>query len=173
MKSRNPNGRPPVPLEKRFWSSVDRDGRILDSEKYPDISGRCWKWAGCKSGQYGTIFDRAIKKMVYAHRVSWFLHFGIIPEGMCICHKCDNPECCNPGHLFLGTCRDNAIDKIRKGRDYRGERVNTAKLTPISVRVARRLRGMGFTFQRIADVFGISKQHSIRIVKMRSWNHVS
>ncbi len=88
----------------RFWSKVVK----TDS---------CWKWTGCKKDGYGRI-NRGARGLGsdYAHRVSWLMHNGAIPEGLCVLHRCDNPECTNPGHLFLGTKKDNSRDMISKKR---------------------------------------------------------
>jgi hypothetical protein len=75
----------------------------------------CWGWAGSKTRQgYGVLFSKG--KMIYAHRLSWIIRFGPIPKGMLICHHCDNPECSNPEHLFLGTQSDNLLDMHKKWR---------------------------------------------------------
>lgn len=95
---------PKLSLEERFWQNVGIDD-----------SDRCWLWHGSKNNAgYGSIGFR--KKSIMAHRLSWRLHFGNIPAGQVVMHKCDNPGCVNPDHLQLGTYRDNARDAIDKGR---------------------------------------------------------
>lgn len=90
---------------ERFWEKVS-----------PEPTSGCWLWAAAYTTWYGT-FMRSNQRQENAHRVAWELHHGRkIPEGMLACHRCDNPGCVNPAHLFLGTYRDNEWDKIRKGR---------------------------------------------------------
>lgn len=98
-------GRPSTPIETRF-------GRLYQV----DLVTGCWNWTGkIKEGRYGTIkLDRV--REAYAHRVSWMLHRGDIPEGMCVCHHCDNTRCVNPDHLFIGTQPDNIGDMVSKNR---------------------------------------------------------
>jgi hypothetical protein len=88
-------------LEERFWLKARKaDG--------------CWSWGGRLHSGYGLIAVNG--KTTSANRASWIIHFGPIPDGMLVCHKCDNPECTNPEHLFLGTHKANAEDMVKKGR---------------------------------------------------------
>ena len=89
-------------------------------EKYEIITETgCWIWMGATSNGYGVASDNG--KTQPAHRYSWELHNGPIPEGMQVCHKCDVKPCVNPDHLFIGTQKDNMHDAMRKGRvDYKG-----------------------------------------------------
>ena len=88
----------------------------------PDKNG-CMEWMGSRDELgYGDVGFRG--KSTGAHRVAWELKHGPIPHGMCICHHCDNPPCVNPDHLFLGTHRDNAIDRFSKGRDWQSHRTH-------------------------------------------------
>ena len=90
-------------LTERFWSKVVK------------IDDGCWLWtAALLLDGYGQIWLG--QTMERAHRLSWIIHFGPIPEGLCVLHTCDNPPCVRPGHLFLGTQLDNVRDAIRKGR---------------------------------------------------------
>jgi hypothetical protein len=100
-----------VPLEVRLWSQVDKNGPI-----HP-IHGQCWLWIGYTSdGLRGLIGGWKGRKQKRVTRVLWEMNHGDIPEGMWVLHKCDNQQCVNPNHHFLGTPQDNVDDKIAKGR---------------------------------------------------------
>ena len=89
---------------------------------------QCWEWSGSRFRTgYGRL--KIDGKTTSAHRLSWMLHNGPIPDGTCVCHRCDNPPCVNPEHLFLGTKADNNLDRDAKGRTARGDR-NGARLHP-------------------------------------------
>ncbi len=145
------------PDEQRFWSKVDICG--------PDD---CWNWTagifdapGCG---YGAISINGYTHK--AHRVSWSLNNGPIPDGMCVCHKCDNRKCVNPKHLFLGTHLDNALDKYRKNR----QRIVYGDNHPgIKITVAQRaeilaLLNAGTPQRLVAIKYGVS-QSLISLVK--------
>lgn len=102
----------------------------FDSRHSPGSNG-CWIWKGApaKSG-YGVMYHKDMGGSMLAHRASYTLHKGPIPEGMLVCHTCDVRTCVNPAHLFLGTHKDNTQDKIAKGRDWvRDHRLSIAKLS--------------------------------------------
>ena len=95
-------------VKERFWDKVEK-------------SSGCWMWLGSKGSHgYGQTSNRG--GYILAHRMSWELAYGTIPTGMCVLHKCDNRECVNPNHLFIGTKSDNTQDMMRKGRNYTGVR---------------------------------------------------
>lgn len=96
-----------IPLEQRFWS------KVIQHET------GCWEWAGAKTSSGYGVLGRGRRGMgnVRASHVSWRIHCGPIPEGLWVLHRCDNPACCRPDHLFLGTAADNVHDCMNKGRD--------------------------------------------------------
>jgi len=99
----NKAGRPKQPYSISFWPKLDKQS---DNE--------CWNWTARKDSRgYGLLKILGQQK---AHRVSWIIHFGEIPEGLYVCHRCDNPSCVNPAHLFTGTAKDNYKDMVNKGR---------------------------------------------------------
>jgi hypothetical protein len=144
-----------------------------------DKSGDCWIWTGYRNDDgYGEMnVARGKKKKV--HRVMWEQSFGPIPEGMCVCHRCDIPACCNPVHLFLGTHAENMQDMVRKGRKVtpvafilskaKGERNAKAKLTAAAV---RSIRNSSQTTKELAQSFGVSTASICNVISRRTWRHL-
>lgn len=137
-------------LEERFWSKVKQGA--------PD---ECWEWQASKSKGYGQLSSHKSKSPYKAYRLSWELANGNIPDGMEVCHKCDNPSCVNPAHLFLGTHRENMLDAFHKGRLRmykwgKGENSNSAKLTMDQVRALRNDYASGMTYLQLAKKYSIS-----------------
>lgn len=154
-----------IPIEKRFWGQVSKKG-----------PNDCWEWLGSKAGtykEYGRISFNG--RADGAHRVSWILHNGPIPDGMDVLHRCDNPGCVNPAHLWLGTHAENMIDKARKGRvviePLRGENHPLSKLTPDKVREIRSLSGI-MTHREMSREFGVSTCVVSRIINRLMWKHI-
>ena len=145
-------------LDVRFFSKVKK-------------TKGCWTWiASCrnKSG-YGQFKFRGT--MYLAHRVSYILHVGEIPNGKLVCHTCDNRLCVNPKHLFLGTVLTNNHDCISKGRDVhaRGEANGRNKLSNSDVRL---IRASDKSDMDLAKLLGVSKSHVGNIRSRRCWKHI-
>ena len=135
---------------KRFWSKV-AVGDVAD----------CWEWQASEVGGYGQFWIDP--KLWQAHRVAWILTFGPIPTGLHCCHKCDNPGCCNPYHLFLGTRKDNMVDAAQKGH-------KANKLTEDEVLEIRESYNAGrATQQGLADEFGVSQMTISQIIRRKRW----
>lgn len=137
-------------------------------------NNQCWLWVGGKdSNGYGLI--NLYGKNDRVHRVAWRYPNYIIPEGMEICHSCDNPACCNPKHLFLGTHKENMDDMNAKGRNVnvRGESVFTSKLTEFQVlEIRRRYAAGGITQKQLGIEYGIATINIWMIIHRRHWDHV-
>lgn len=146
-------------INPRFWSKVQR-------------GPGCWTWkAGiCKAkgrGGYGQYWlDGKTRR---AHRVVWEMGKGKIPEGMCVCHTCDNRKCVRPSHLFLGTRLDNNRDATAKGRNPHGETAGRAKLTEKDVKTIRKDNR---TCVSIAKEYAVSHQLISRIKCRGLWKHI-
>lgn len=157
--SQRRTGRPPVSVADRFWPRVSK-------------SEGCWEWTGGLSTYgYGKISrsDRGRVEHLTAHRVSWELHFGPVPDGQLVCHRCDNRRCVRPDHLFLGTPADNSRDMAQKGRSLQGERHHKAKLTPAAVQAIRSADATPNA--ELAARYGVSDQ-TIRAVRAgKAWRH--
>lgn len=157
-------------VKARFWDKAHKDG--------PDD---CWPWKNAKGG-YGHFYIEGSRAR--AHRVAYAIENGPIPAGLLVCHKCDNPPCVNPAHLWLGTYRDNNRDKAAKGRNVRpkrdegsvrhrrGEASNFAKLSDDDVRDIRARREAGEMQAKIAAEYNIHRTAVWAISKRKAWAHV-
>lgn len=156
---------------RRFWSKV-----AITSN-----SDECWEWQrGIKNG-YG-IFGFKYRTW-YAHRFSYELAYGAIPQGLFVCHSCDNKKCVNPKHFFLGTDQDNKDDMVRKGRHAHGSRLSPLRrgekhpshiLTEDRVRYIRERYAVGdITQTALAIEVGMSLSTVNHIVRGRKWKHVA
>lgn len=155
-------GPKPATIKQLFWSKV---------QKTPD----CWLWTGSKTrGGYGLLVHCVNNKKTpwRAHRLSFVLHNETIPPETLVLHKCDNPACVRPSHLFLGSHNDNVMDKVRKNRQSRGEGNKSAKLTAAQVYTIRYMRKWGFTYKEIAVSYGVSISPIRDICKGYAWKHV-
>ena len=136
----------------------------------------CWEWHGKRTTSgYGGVQQAG--KQHYVHRFVWEQVNGEIPTGIFVCHHCDNPICCNPDHLFLGTPADNSHDAIRKGRwinppHLAGSRHHQAKLADNDVLEIRRRYAAGESTTSIQKSFPVSCSMIKRIVKRQSWKHL-
>lgn len=145
----------PRPLIERFY------------EKFlGEPNSGCWLWDGSLTGQHYGAIQNDRHRSLSAHRVSWEIHRGKIPTGLCVLHKCDIPTCVNPDHLFLGTQSQNIADRNAKGRQSKGETHNKAKLTSEEVTQIREMRG---SHRSIAERFSMSHTAIGAIKRGQTW----
>lgn len=168
--SRHIHRRKSLPLSVRLWSRVDmsagHDG--------------CWPWqASTNAGGYGQIRlepeGNAIRgAKTTAHRVAWLLTRGTIPDGLHVCHSCDNPSCVNPLHLWLGTHAENLSDMKAKGRAARGDRSGTAKLNSQQVSIIKRLLLLDCcSAVELSTLLKVSTATIDSIRNNKSWKHIN
>lgn len=153
----------PQSITSRFWSKVDKRN-----------SDECWEWTGARaSNGYGNfaIHSGDFEKV---HRMSWMIEHGPIPDGLCVCHECDNRACVNPDHLWLGTIRDNNQDAVNKGRTrvVFGSDNQKAKLNETDVRRIRQLLSEGYTHRKIAAEYGVTHPLIGQISRGKIWRSV-
>lgn len=152
-----------IELRERFWRDVD-------------TSGECWEWKRALQSRgshgYGIFYvrwDREASKsiLMLAHRFAWESANGPIPAGMDVCHHCDNPKCCRPDHLFIGTARDNNVDFMKKERYGANVKLGAGDINPI-----RLMHGEGWTITDLAKQFGVSRRAIGRVVYGVCWRFV-
>ena len=153
------------------------------------VASGCWEWQGCRNSQgYGSVrFNRRWQR---AHRVFWQIFRGTIPRKMCVCHKCDNPSCVNPEHLWLGTIAENNQDKINKGRlavsptgneswsrqhldrIARGANAGQAKITEAQVKEIINRAIAGEKYREIAKDYPVTESAISAIMQGNTWMHI-
>jgi len=152
-------------IHERFWNKIE-------------YSADCWKWIGCiGTPGYGVLIVRAPKTrkriLLHAHRISWFLHHHRDPKEMYVLHRCDNPSCVNPEHLFLGTHLDNIADMVKKGRASRGADRPTAKLSEQDVLTIRDQYSKGdITQKELGQQYNVEPTTIGQIVRRKTWTHI-
>ncbi len=154
----------------RFWGNV---AITADDNK-------CWEWKRStdKDG-YGQFYlsDNTGWHRQLSHRGAWEMTNGEIPKGLCVLHKCDNPKCCNPKHLFLGTKLDNTLDMFAKGRGFippaQGEDNGRSILTADKViEIRQRFAMGGLSYKEIAKEMGVAPATIAHVVKRRTWKNI-
>ena len=162
-------------LEQRFWEKVD----------IQEDNDACWEWTAVrKKKEYGEFYSKVRNgKHTRAHQISWMLYNEQedIPDGMLVCHTCDNPSCCNPYHLFLGTIIDNNRDRDKKGRwnsrflygrehHQHGENHHSNKLSEDNVVEIRKLIDNGYSQRKLGKMLNVSHSSIGEIARGESWS---
>ena len=164
---------------ERFWAKTDKSNG----------EDACWVWiAGRTTRGYGTIYWLGTSHL--SSRIAYEITYGAIPDGQCVLHKCDNPPCVNPKHLFLGTRQDNLADMRTKGREKhavgtengaytcpekvrRGTAITLSKLDDDKVRDIRNQYDKGDTsYDKLAKQYSVSKQVIASVIHRKTWRHV-
>jgi hypothetical protein len=146
-----------VKRQENFWERV---------QKTPT----CWLWtAGTDKDGYGKL------RRTKAHRIAWEMQYGPIPEGLMVCHHCDNPRCVRHDHLFLGTNSDNQRDAIQKGRKVilRGEACSWARLQSTDIVPIFELAIQGISQRVIAQAYGVSQTSISDVLRRKRWLNLS
>lgn len=147
-----------------FWARVDKSGG----------AEACWECTGARDRQgYAYAYSPITGKTSRAHRAAWIYTYGQIDSGLQVCHRCDNPACCNPSHLFLGTDAENKADMDGKGRRARGSRQGHAVLDEESVGAICGLINAGLSDTAIGSQFGVARAVIYLIRTRKNWRHVS
>lgn len=147
----------------------DDKSRFFEKVKKTD---NCWEWIPPKNQDgYGNF--RVNKKNYRAHRYSYLLHYGVFDLSLKVCHRCDNPGCVNPSHLFLGTVQDNSTDMVMKNRQAVGENASRVTLTEEKVRDIVNKFNAGVMDVNVASKkYNITTSHVYRLVKKQQWRHL-
>lgn len=148
-------------IADRFWSKVaKKDG--------------CWEWMRRRDSGYGVFKVHCGGRVRYltASRVAYVLTLGPVPDAHFVCHRCDNPPCCNPEHLFAATLQENFRDMMRKGRSCRGEDKPSARLTEGQVLEIREKYRAGCWPSRLAVEYRVSASHVKRVAQGKKWKHL-
>lgn len=159
------------PVNERFWEKVDKSAG----------QDGCWLWTAALNNKgYGFFYPHHGERE-YAHRFSYALAYGPIPEGMKVLHRCDNPPCCNPAHLFLGTMADNTQDMMKKGRhrkmpmgkdNWRHHRPGKTKLQESDIPIIRSAYEQGIRIVDLARQFHVSETTISHVIKRKSWTYL-
>lgn len=146
----------------RFWSKVERS-----------LNGACWLWTSAKDKDGYPLFQIRPKHTVRGHRLAYVWTYGKIPDGYLVCHRCDNPSCVNPSHLFIGRPSDNSNDMKNKWRQAHCARCHKAKLTEAEVALIISERRNGARTIDLAKKYGVDRHTITNAVSGRTWKSIA
>lgn len=159
----------PLQVQYRGMSEIKRFLMRVNKSS----SGECWPWTGSRQEKWHGQWRNANGDIEPTHRAAWRLFVSEIPKGMFILHKCDNPICCNPSHLFLGNQSDNCKDMWQKGRARPGKSLGEKHgMSKVTAEIVRDIRSSSESGKSLADKYGISQTTVGDIRKRKSWNHL-
>ena len=172
---RRRKGRPLTPIRPQRPTEVDKVEWFLNSFDASGGDGSCHEWQhGFYPSGYGrhdAFYEEYDTRAT--HIIRWIMENGPVPDGIRVCHTCDNPPCGNLCHLFLGTPAENSADMVAKGRSLKGERSGNAKLAESDVRDIWSRLALGETQQSIADEYGVNRATISLIKSRKNWKHLS
>ena len=154
-------------ITDKFWSRVNKNGSI--PEHCPEL-GNCWEWMGAYTSKYGS-FTNGLGNRTRAHKASWLINNGNIPDGLWVLHKCDNPKCVRPEHLFIGTAKENTEDMNKKARGSYGENRPASKLTWNDVDEIRLKHSNGQAIRSLAREYNVSQRAMQAVVRKENWKY--
>ena len=151
-----------IERREQFWATVDRSAG----------PNSCWTRPISAGHRYSQFWDGDRQRNISGHRLAWEFTYGPVLHGLKVLHSCDNPPCCNPAHLFLGTSLANSRDMVTKGRQARGEHNGLAQLTTDRVLEIRRLREPGLLLKEIAEHMWVAIPTVHHVLTGKTWSHV-
>ncbi len=170
-------------IDLRFLGGKNPKSHIerFDASYMPEPMSGCWLWLGSEKGSNGYGSIKVDGKHIPAHRYSYQRFVGEIPVGMFVCHRCDNPSCVNPYHLFVGTHQDNTNDKVRKNRQAKGKKLSDAQRknrprgeknwnSKLNQEKVNQIRSLNMPQRKIAKIFGVSQALISKIKRKEMWN---
>jgi hypothetical protein len=138
---------------------------ILGEHCNKDAETGCWVWQRSYRGNGYAQLTLSGRRQVAGHRAAWSAYRGAIPQGMYVCHRCDNPACCNPDHLFLGTAKENTRDCMSKGRLRPGKAGGARKLSGEQIAMIPALRAIGMLQREIGAALGVSQVRVSQVLR--------
>lgn len=165
-------------LEDKYYRISNVIPRFLSNINFPETPDGCWEWTARKNKDgYGRMKIRSGKRGAFdvsAHRISYEIYYGAIPEGLVVRHFiCNNPGCVNPQHLKLGTCQENSDDMVNFGRSPKGEEKFSAKLTELDVlNIRKKYFDDHISSIKLGIEYGVNHITIIDVIHGRSWKHV-